>query len=52
MRDDAKLAAVLGEALGDVDAHAFLDVVEDLLVAGFIADEQQPQAVVLEHFQG
>jgi tRNA A37 methylthiotransferase MiaB len=34
------------------DAHALLDVVQDLLVAGLVADEQQAQAVVLENLQG
>src|SRR5262249_59050032 len=31
--DDAELAAVLREPSRDVDAHPFLDVVQDLLVA-------------------
>ena len=48
---DAELVAILGEALGDLDAHALLDVVQDLLIAGFVADEQQPQAVVPQHLQ-
>src|SRR5262245_179448 len=52
MGDDAKLPAIPGEALGDVDPHSLLDVVKDLLVAGFVADEQQPQSVVLQHLQG
>ena len=34
-----------------VDAHALLDVVQDLLVARFVADQQQAQAVVLQHLQ-
>src|SRR3954454_13266003 len=50
--DDAKLAAILGESFGNVDEHAFLDVVKDLLVAGFVADQQEPQAVVLKYLQG
>ena len=50
--DDAELAAVLGEALGDVDTHSLLDVMKDFLVAGLVADEQQPQPVVLQHLQG
>ena len=49
--DDAKLAAILGEALGDVDQQALLDVVQDLLIAGFVADQQQTKAIVLHHFQ-
>jgi hypothetical protein len=35
-------AAVFGEPLGDVDPHALLDVMEDLLVAALIADQQEP----------
>jgi hypothetical protein len=30
---------ILGELAGDVDPHAFFDVVQDLLVAGFVADQ-------------
>ncbi len=42
----------LGEALRHLDAHALLDVVQDLLVAGFVADEEKTQAVVLQNLQG
>ena len=48
---DAELVAILGELLGDLDAHALLDVVQDLLVAALVADEQQAQAIVAQHFQ-
>ena len=44
---DAEFVAVLGELLRDLDPHALLDVVQDLLVAALVADQQQPQAVVL-----
>ena len=47
----AELVAVLGEAAGDVDQHALLDVVQDLLVAAFVADEEQAQAVVFQNLQ-
>ena len=47
---DAELVAVLGELLGDLDPHALLDVVQDLLVAALVADQQQPQAVVRSTF--
>ena len=50
--DDAELAAVLGEAARDVGAQALLDVVQDLIVARLVADQQQAQAVVLHHLQG
>ena len=36
----------------NVDAHALLDVVQDLLVAGLVADQQQAQAVVAQHLEG
>ena len=45
-----ELVAVLGEAPRDVDPHALLDVVQDLLVARLVADQQQAQAVVAQHF--
>src|SRR6266852_2861475 len=48
---DAELVAVLGEAAGDVDPHALLDVVEDLLVAGLVADEQEAQPVVAQNLE-
>ena len=48
---DPQLVAVLGELAGDLDPHALLDVVQDLLVAALIADQQQPQPVVLQHLQ-
>src|SRR6516165_1402872 len=47
---DAELPAVRAEAARDVDAHALLDVVEDLLIAGLVADQQQPQAAILQDF--
>ena len=43
--------AILGEAPGDVDEHAFLDVVQDLLIAALISDEQKPQPVVLQNLK-
>src|SRR5208283_4475707 len=39
--------AVTGEFPRDLDSHALLDVVQDLLVAALIAHQQQAQAVVL-----
>src|ERR1700733_11670500 len=52
MDPDAELAAILGEPLGDIDSHALLDVVEDLLVAALIADQQKPAAVIMKHLEG
>src|SRR5207248_5961458 len=48
---DAEVVTVLGEAAGELDPHALLDVVQNLLIAGFVADEQQAQAVVPEHLE-
>ena len=41
----------LVKLFGDLDPHALLDVVQNLLVAGFIADQQQAQAAVAQDFQ-
>src|SRR5438552_2758171 len=48
---DAKLMAILGEAFGDVDQHALLDVMQDLLIARLITDQEQAQTVVLKYLQ-
>ena len=48
---DAELVAILGELLGHVDQHALLDVVQDLLVAGLVADDEQPQPLSRQHLQ-
>ncbi len=52
VNQDAELAAVFGEAPRDIGAQPLLDVEQDLIVARFVADQQQPQAVVLHHLQG
>ena len=46
-----QLVAILGEALRHVDGGALLDVLENLLVAGLIADDQQPAAGFLHRLQ-
>ncbi len=51
MDRDPEFVAILGKPPRDVDAHPLLDVVEDLLVAGLVADEQQPQSVVAQYLQ-
>ena len=48
---DAEFMAIAGELFRDFDAHAFFDVMQDLLVAAFVADQKQAQAVILEDFQ-
>jgi hypothetical protein len=37
--------------LATCDPHALLDVVEDLLVAALIADQQKPEAVITKHLE-
>src|SRR5207253_4044907 len=37
---DAELVAILGEAPRELDAHALLDVEQDLLVAGLVRSEE------------
>src|SRR5204863_223579 len=43
--------ALAGYRPRDVQAEALLDIVQDPLVARLVADEQQPQAVVLQDLQ-
>src|SRR5207244_12230909 len=47
----AELVTVPGEATRALDAHTFPDVLEDLLVARLVADDEQPKPVVLEDLQ-
>ena len=49
---DAEFMAILGESFGDLNQHALLDIVQDLLIAAFVADQQQAQAVIFQHFEG
>src|SRR5215469_3175863 len=51
MDGDSQFAAVLGELSGELEADSFLDIVQDLLIAGFVAHEQQPQAVIPQHLE-
>ncbi len=48
---DAQFVAIAGELLGDFDAHTLLDVVQDLLVAGFITDQKQAQTAIAQLLQ-
>jgi hypothetical protein len=48
---DAELVAVLGELPRHVHPHALLDVLQDLLVAALVADQQKAQAVLRHHLQ-
>src|SRR5579872_4163684 len=51
MNDNAEVVAVAGEAARHVDAHALLDVMQDLLDAGLVTDEEQAQAIVAHHLE-
>lgn len=42
------LVAGLGEAAHFLHRHAFLDAGEDVVIAAFVADEEQAQAIVFE----
>ena len=46
----AGLVAGFGEAAHFVHRHAFLDAGQDVVVAAFVADEEQAQAIVFERF--
>ena len=48
MDDDAGLVTILGEAAHLVGGHAFLDAREGFVIARFVADEEEAEAVVLE----
>ena len=47
---DSKFTAVFRKFFGDIGADAFFDVVENLLIARFIADEQKAKPVFPEYF--
>src|SRR5208282_3666714 len=44
-------AAILRELARNVDAHALLDVVENLLIARFVADKEQAQSVLAQDLE-
>src|SRR5262249_35803593 len=46
VNDDAELVAILGKAPRHVDPHAFSNVVQNLLIAALVPDQQQAQSVV------
>ena len=48
---DAELVAVAGEAPRALEADALLDVLQDLLVARLVADDEEPEPAVLQHLQ-
>src|SRR5882724_5070077 len=49
---DAEALGVPREAAGGVEPHPLLHVVENALVAGFVAHEEEPQPVVPQHHEG
>ena len=48
----AQLFAVLREAQRHVHGGALLDVLEDLRIARFVADDEQPASGILHRLQG
>ena len=48
---EAQLTAVFREALGHLDGRALLDVLENLRIARFVADNQQPATRLLHRFE-
>jgi len=50
--DEAEVVAVLDEVACTFDGGALLDVLEDLRIAGFEADDEQAAAGVLHGFEG
>src|SRR5439155_15693095 len=48
---NAELVAVLGEAARALDAHALPDVLQDLLVARLVADDEEPEPAVLQDLE-
>src|SRR5215813_742603 len=51
MDGDAEIVAVLGEPPRDIDQHSLFDVVQDLLIARFVADQEQSEPVVAQDLQ-
>src|SRR5262249_27659545 len=49
---DPEVFAVAREAARKIRTNALFDVVEDLLVARLVADEHEPEAIVLEDLEG
>jgi hypothetical protein len=43
VNDDPRLMAGLGETAHLVEGNALLNVLENLLVAAFVADQEEPQ---------
>jgi hypothetical protein len=52
VNDHARLVAGLGEAAHLVQGDAFLDVLENLLVAALVADQEEAQPGILERLDG
>src|SRR6266851_6928763 len=52
VNQDADVAAILGEAAGAIDADTFFDVLQNLRVAGFVADHEQAEPPVFHDLEG
>ena len=51
MDDQSELLAVLGELARALDGRALLDVLQDLLIARLVADDEQPASGFLHRLQ-
>ena len=51
MNDKSQLVTVFGELARSLDSGAFFDVLQNLLVAGLVTDNQQPAARFLHGFE-
>ena len=51
VNDQAELVAILGELAGALDGGALLDVLQNLRIAGFVADDQQAASGFLHRLQ-
>src|SRR5262245_12133455 len=48
---DAELVAILGEPPGYIYSHALLDIMQDLLIAGLVSNQEKPQPIVFHDLQ-
>src|SRR5208283_4143089 len=51
VHDQAELVAILGELAGALNGGTLLDVLENLLIAGFVADDKQAAAGIFHSLE-
>ena len=52
MDDQSQLVAILGELAGALDGGTLLDVLQNLLIARFVADDQQTASRFFHRLEG